>query len=32
MLTAILITCFSFGACFGFVVCSLLVPRGVELP
>jgi hypothetical protein len=32
MLTAILVTCFGFGVCLGFVACALFVPEGVELP
>jgi hypothetical protein len=32
MLTAILVTAFSFGVCFGFVVCALFVSEGIELP
>jgi len=27
-----LIACLIFGACLGFMVCSLLAPQGVELP
>ena len=32
MLAATLFACFGLGVCCGFVVCSLLIPQGVELP